>query len=650
MTTLATIVLATAHCLIAQTPSDRWESAIAKFEAEDRDHPPPPGAIVFVGSSTIRLWKVSESFPGIECINRGFGGSQMADSARYADRIVTPYKPRTVVVYAGDNDIAAGKSPEQVESDARSLAAAVLYKLPKTRIIFVAIKPSVARWNLYEKMRDANRRIAAFTQQDPRLTFVDVGPHMLGGDGKPRPELFVKDGLHLSQEGYAIWSTKLLPELTKSSENLIPNKVRLVVLTDIGGDPDDQQSLVRLLIHSDQFNIEGLIATSRMRHGDDTRADLIQQLIGGYERVRPNLLLHSPAFPPAEQLLQRVQAGQPIAGPKRPVSDSIGDGKDTKASDWIVSIVDKPDPDPIWITIWGGSADLAQALWKIEHQRSAAELAAFKSKVRVYAINDQDSTGPWIRQTHPDIKYITAYHAYRGLYRDGDGSCVTRDWVDSNVNSRGPLGQLYPNYDGGDPWGRVLGVKEGDTPSFLYLLPNGLGEPEHPTWGSWGGRFTGTGPQFSDTKDRWFVENSERATVFRWRSAYQNAFAARMSWCTLRPNEANHPPIAAIAGPQARTVMAGSRVDLDSDGSRDTDGDSLAFDWTFYPSFDGEDTTPPAIDRHDQTTASFIAPDVSSPRVLHVVLSVTDSGKPPLTSYQRVVVMVVPRTVPQPQP
>jgi sugar lactone lactonase YvrE/lysophospholipase L1-like esterase len=197
----------------AAVKPDRWESAIAEFEKSDKVSPPPQGEIVFVGSSTIRLWNLAESFPDRKCINRGFGGSQMTDSAHYADRIIIPYRPRLVVVYAGDNDIAAGKSPEQILADAKSLVAAVHAKLPHTRLVFLAIKPSVQRWKLFGQQREANRLIAEFAKQDTRLGFVDVTESMLGPDGQPRPELFVKDGLHLSSEGYNLWESLLRPNL-----------------------------------------------------------------------------------------------------------------------------------------------------------------------------------------------------------------------------------------------------------------------------------------------------------------------------------------------------------------------------------------------------------------------------------------------------
>jgi lysophospholipase L1-like esterase len=638
--TFASVLLTVAS---AAAQDNRWESAIREFETRDKAAPPPQGEVVFVGSSSVRRWNLAESFPAFACINRGFGGSQMADSVHYAHRIITPYRPRVVVVYAGDNDIAAGKTPDVVAADAKTLAATILTDLPNSRVVFVSIKPSIARWQLFEKMQEANRLIAEFTQQDPRIEFVDVTRAMLGDDSMPRPELFVADSLHLSAAGYRVWSSLVAPHLTKrATPGDVSAKRRLIVLTDIGGDPDDQQSLVRLLTYSNEFDVEAMIATGRLRHGADTRADLIRQAVQAYGTVRPNLAEHAPNFPAAELLLERIHSGQPLAGPNRPVTDSIGAGKRTAASNAIVAIVDKPDARPVWIIIWGGSADLAQALWQVAHERSPDELAAFKSKLRVFAIHDQDSTGPWIKQTHLDLFYITAYHGYRGMYRDGDTALVTRDWVRAHVNGHGPLGNLYPNYDGGDPWGNVRGVKEGDTPSLLYLLPTGLGNPERPTWGSWGGRFSGVGPQFADAKDTVGDERSERATVHRWRRAYQNSFAARMAWCTRPKDAANHEPVALIDGPAAQTVVSGTHVALSAAGSTDPDGNNLAYSWFHYRE-PGSFSGPLTIEGPDRRDPSFMAPDVDSPCTIHIVLAVTDDGSPPLTHYRRVVVTVVPR-------
>ena len=216
---LAAVVLAVtsdglALAAEARAPEEnRWEPKIRQFEEQDNKEMPPTGGILFVGSSSIVGWKVDECFPELPVINRGFGGSQIADSVHFADRIVLPYRPKIIVLYAGDNDVAAGKSPEQVLRDYRQFVRKVHDGLPETRIVFVAIKPSIRRWNLVDEMREANRLIRAAAEKDKRLGYVDIDGPMIGDDGKPRPELFKRDGLHLNAEGYKLWSARVLPHL-----------------------------------------------------------------------------------------------------------------------------------------------------------------------------------------------------------------------------------------------------------------------------------------------------------------------------------------------------------------------------------------------------------------------------------------------------
>jgi lysophospholipase L1-like esterase len=197
----------------ARTDPGRWEKEIAAFEQRDRDKPLPKNAVVFVGSSSIRLWDLSKSFPGIETINRGFGGSQLADSAHFAPRVVVKYEPRLVVLYAGDNDLAAGKTPEQVADDFRTFVRTVREGLPKVRIVFLSIKPSIQRWKLVDRGRRANDLIEAGCKQEEGLVYVDVGTPLLGEDGKPRRELFRDDGLHLNEKGYEVWASIVKPYL-----------------------------------------------------------------------------------------------------------------------------------------------------------------------------------------------------------------------------------------------------------------------------------------------------------------------------------------------------------------------------------------------------------------------------------------------------
>jgi lysophospholipase L1-like esterase len=193
--------------------ADKWAEAMAAFDAQDRQQAPEAGGTVFVGSSSIRLWDLAASFPDHRTVNRGFGGSQIADSIAHVDVLVIRHRPRTVVFYAGDNDIAAGKSPATVAQDFRAFVAEVHGALPDTRIAFIGIKPSIQRWALVAQVRDANARIRDYCDTDDRLGFVDVDRPMIGWDGKPRADLLVDDGLHLSAKGYELWTTLVQPFL-----------------------------------------------------------------------------------------------------------------------------------------------------------------------------------------------------------------------------------------------------------------------------------------------------------------------------------------------------------------------------------------------------------------------------------------------------
>jgi lysophospholipase L1-like esterase len=208
------LLLAVAPAAAGQNPpADRFENEIAAFEAADKAAPPPRGEIVFIGSSTVRLWDTATAFPDLKIIKRGFGGSWLSDSVRYAERIVIPYEPRLVVVYAGDNDINQGWTSEQVAIEFEKFVRVIHAKLPRARILYVAIKPSILRWAQDRRMDMANDLIRAMCEKDDRLGFLDFGDVMIGWDEKPRPELFVADGLHLSAEGYRMWNTIIRPFL-----------------------------------------------------------------------------------------------------------------------------------------------------------------------------------------------------------------------------------------------------------------------------------------------------------------------------------------------------------------------------------------------------------------------------------------------------
>mgnify|MGYP001572754440 CR=1 FL=1 len=190
---------------LQQPPApDKWEKDIAAFEAQDKENPPPKDGIVFVGSSSIKLWDLKKAFPDLPCINRGFGGSEMGDSLRYADRIVIPYAPATVVVLAGGNDINSGKTPEKVCADYKELTAKIHAALPKTKIYFITLTPNVKRWAQEAKWGVLHGLIEAHTKTDPRLGFINAFPKLLDAQGKPRPEILRADTLHLNDDGYAI--------------------------------------------------------------------------------------------------------------------------------------------------------------------------------------------------------------------------------------------------------------------------------------------------------------------------------------------------------------------------------------------------------------------------------------------------------------
>ncbi|MCB1235629.1 MAG: hypothetical protein KDM91_11205 [Verrucomicrobiae bacterium] len=218
------LVLAGVFSTAAQTPApskrkapEGWENDIAKFEAADRATPPPKDAILFLGSSSIRLWDLKTSFPDRVTINRGFGGSTLPDTTHFFDRIVLPYRPRAALVYAGDNDVASGSDADAVLADFKKLAALFSEKLPGTPVIYIAIKPSVKRWAMWPVMKDANAKIAQWCDEHEGFFFADISRPMLEtADGKPSPDIFKADGLHLNEAGYAQWKSVIDPLLEKA--------------------------------------------------------------------------------------------------------------------------------------------------------------------------------------------------------------------------------------------------------------------------------------------------------------------------------------------------------------------------------------------------------------------------------------------------
>ena len=253
-------------------------------------------------------------------------------------------------------------------------------------------------------------------------------------------------------------------------------RTRIFVLTDIStlsadeGEPDDTQSLIRLLLMSDKFNIEGIAATYTS-HGRHLYPEYPKEVIRAYAVSYPNLTRHSQGFANPDSLLAKVTFGSGRCG-----TDRIGKGHDTPASRALENAVRSNPVKPLWVLVWGAPTDLAQALWSLREECRPEEERRLLANLHVYAIGDQyDKSGPWIRSKFPQLDYITDYSNFRGMYRGGDTTLVSSEWVRDNIHSSSaPLARLYPDYNGGDPWGKVRGIKEGDSPSFLYLI---YGEP-----------------------------------------------------------------------------------------------------------------------------------------------------------------------------
>lgn len=437
-----------------------------------------------------------------------------------------------------------------------------------------------------------------------------------------------------------------------------PIKPRLIILTDISSlkprylEPDDGQAMIRLMLYANSFDIEGLIATSNMGHGLQVQPELIHEVIDAYGKVQPNLVKHDPVYPSADKLHALVKSGQPKATPKAPINTFFGKDFDTEASNWIIHMVDQPDPRPVWVCVWGGMADLAQALWNVQQTRPKAAVEAFVKKLRVRAITDQDSTGGWILKQFPDLFYVNAHKNFRGMYRGGNTKLTDSLWVETHLhNPANPLGMLYPNYWGGDSFregpGSVKGIKEGDTPSYLSLIPNGLNLPEHPELGSWGGIFSRIKPTYFlekvDSTASFATDKTPyMASVYRWRPDWQSDFRARLDWCGKTYQQANHYPNVVVNGhtsaqPIEQMVRSGQTVTFDAGKSSDPDGNSIRYHWQIYPQSVRSRVTLQGIDS-PKLTVQINAK--ATKQMVPILLTVMDNGQPALRQYRRILLHV----------
>ena len=465
-------------------------------------------------------------------------------------------------------------------------------------------------------------------------------------------------------------------------------KPRVAIISDIGNEPDDQMSFVRLLLYSNEFDLEAMVAATSTWQRNATHPETMHSLIDAYGEVRKNLLLHAQGWPTAAYLNERVAAGQPAYG-----MAATGAGKTSMGAKLLESAIERDDSRPLWICVWGGTNTLAQSLIDLRASESPERMRVLISRLRVDSISDQDDAGPWIRRNFPELFYIVFpshpngenYYlaTWTGIsgdlyYRNGEGadiSEVTNEWLDRNIRSKGPLGKLYPKF---------MFIMEGDTPSFLNLIDNGLDGYRRPDWGGWGGRYVYLQPYgeahpiWSQGGDEFLRAGSQdavagvdgrqhvsdQASIWRWRDDFQNDFAARMDWTIKDFAHANHNPRVVVNGsagtePIRIEATAGQTIQLNATGTSDPDaGQKLSYRWFVYSEagLNGARAADVTLHSANAPAASAVlnspcrqgwvipgfAIPCKGPGTAHVILAVTDNGSPALTSYRRIILTVNP--------
>lgn len=419
------------------------------------------------------------------------------------------------------------------------------------------------------------------------------------------------------------------------------DRLRVMVETDAGGDPDDEQSLVRFLLYANEWDVEGIICNrpaardGENRNRERTGLGIVRRMVEAYGECHPRLVRHDPRYPDAAQLLARTVAGY---------------GEDEDGVRLVLSAVDADDPRPLWFLNWGtehGSApsSLKLALDRVLEERGQSGYAAFKDRLRLssddqfgdHTAGREPSFRLWIDTFRPELDRKRWYHRFSALTATAGGFDIERD----ARTGHGPLGALYP-------LNTTHPQKEGDSMTFLYLVPTGMNDPEQPAWGSWAGRYgrrethPGQPYYWANQQDAWQGTTHRENTLARWAADLQNDFKARLDWCVTERDAANHPPVPDLQGAPHRTVAAGEQVTVDASGSRDPDGDNLAFAWSFYPEAGSYQGELPALSSTTSAATSFVAPRVTQAGTLHLLLTVTDAGTPPLARYQRLVIEVTP--------
>ncbi len=453
----------------------------------------------------------------------------------------------------------------------------------------------------------------------------------------------------------------LLPVALAVAAPTAPLKPRIVVLTDIGPseiEPDDHESMVRLLCYADRFEIEAVIAGSGWNTSGRTYPpewmDILRGTLDAYEKDVPNLRKRSAQtgfladedrqelgyWPSPAYLRSRAMLGSPRLG-----FAALGEGNDSAGSEFLLRLAAEPDPRPIWVCVWGGANTFAQAVWRLQQQGDPARLKTFLHKFRLYTITDQDkdwgkdvpfsiSSHQWLRREfEADLVFLWDESAW--LFQNETGKA---NWAayEKEIQGHGHLGREYPKFK----WG-----VEGDTPSFLYVMPNGLNAPEHPGWGGWGGFFArGTGPDGVTTA---YVNQPgtpagpvSRKYEERFYPAIFNDFVARIRWA--EHGTGNRNPVVVIGGdsspePVALAGEAGAALTIDASASHDPDQDALHFSWWILPEA-GDYHGPVDIERADSPSVTVRLPADAAGKLFHLVCEVSDDGAPRLTSYKRILV------------
>lgn len=440
--------------------------------------------------------------------------------------------------------------------------------------------------------------------------------------------------------GYVLVLCSLVLLLAPPATAAADQRLRLLIETDIGGDPDDEQSMVRFLLYCNEWDIEGIICNrenARDRENlnpERTGLGIARRLLDAYGKCHANLVKHDRRYPTKEHLRKRTVAGH----------DDSDDGVKR-----IIEAVDADDPRPLWYSDWGsdrgsGVNNLKRALDRVLKQRGPKGYAKFKDRLR---LSSADKFGDhtfkvsppfrfWVDTFRPEQEGKRWYHRFSALTAKAGGFDLKRDVL----TGHGPLGALYPT-------NTTHPQKEGDSMTFLYLVPTGMNDPDQPTWGSWAGRY---GLQKGDErpyywanqKDDWQGTTDRDNTLKRWAAHLQNDFRSRLDWCAKDVSGTNHPPAPKVRGDLRREAVSGDEVVLDARDSTDPDKHALTFAWVQYPEPGTYRGAPLRIKDADEARASFLAPKVDAPQTIHVVLTLTDRGVPPLTRYRRVIVTVKP--------